>query len=177
MAQHSAAFYSSRWGEADSWGREEIGSHMELESIFGMYLWIDTKEINAGMHKFIFYRYLFSYLLSGWFIPKEAPKNEHQFKENSNLDLFLATANPGSQQNEAGGRSPLNRVYLTMPKGKVVQITKNPRDRFSRSLPKTRSLEMGMLKQGWATRKCWGSTSKLLMQRPSRADSFACSIL
>lgn len=37
---------------------------MELESIFGMYLRIDTKERNAGMHKFIFYQYLFWYLLS-----------------------------------------------------------------------------------------------------------------
>lgn len=54
---------------------------MELESIFSMYLWIDTKEIDAGMHKFIFYRYLFWLLLSRVIYSKKAFKGKHQFKE------------------------------------------------------------------------------------------------
>lgn len=36
-----------------------------------------------------------------------------------------------------------------MPKGKVVQITKNPRERFSRSLLKTSSPGMGVGNQPW----------------------------
>lgn len=101
------------------------------------------------MHKFIFYQYIFWYLLSEQFIPKSAFKNEQQFKENSNPDLFLAT-NPGSQWHEAGGRIPLNKVYLMMPKGKVVQITKNPRERFARSLlPRNGDAQAGVSSQLW----------------------------
>lgn len=37
-----------------------------------------------------------------------------------------------------------------MPKGKVVQITKNPRERLFRSLLRTSSLGIELLKQGWA---------------------------
>lgn len=101
------------------------------------------------MHKFIFYQYIFWYLLSEQFIPKSVFKNVQQFKENSNPDLFLAT-NPGSQWHEAGGRIPFNRVYLMMPKGKVVQITKNPRERFSMSLlPGNGDVWAGVVNQLW----------------------------
>lgn len=128
------------------------GSHMVLELANCMYLWIDTKQVNASMHKFVFYQYIFWYLLSEWFIQKrfsqaKRKKTNKIFKEiNSSPDLTPCHRGP---------RIPIEcsrRLgFSHKAKRKTAVNNWGAQESFSSLLPEQNPLLAEPLETGWAT--------------------------